>query len=146
MAYTNPDITAFKENFVRDFPFSNDNIDQTKVMDLDIQKGINAATTFINQALFGDQTSYDTGFLNLAAHFMVMNLRASSQGIAGQFSWLSSSKSAGSVSEGITIPDRILANPVYAALTKTNYGALYLFQVLPSLVGQCFTVCGETLP
>ncbi len=146
MAYTNPDSAAFKTNFVRDFQFSNDNVDQTKVMDIDVQKGLNAATGFINQGLFGSQDAYDTGYLNLAAHFMVMNLRASSQGIAGKYTWLDNSKSAGSVSEGISIPEDILKNPVYSMLAQTNYGAAFLLQVYPTLIGQMFTVCGWTRP
>lgn len=146
MAYTNPDIVSFKDNFARDFQYSNDNADQSKVMDIDIQKGLNAATGFVNQGFFASQALYDTGYLNLAAHFMVINLRASSQGIAGKYTWLDSSKGAGSVSEGISIPQRILDNPELSMLAQTNYGALYLQQIFPYLIGQIFTVAGYTNP
>jgi hypothetical protein len=141
--YVNPTLQEFISYFNRDFPYG-----QTPefVQNQDIQNAINDASVFINPSLFPGQAPYNVGFLNLAAHFLVMSLRASSQGIAGQFSWLNSSKGAGGVSEGISIPQWILDNPMFSVLTKTNYGLKYLFLVLPNLTGQCFTVYGPTHP
>lgn len=136
MAYNNPSVADFKNQFVRDFPYGTDK--DKNVLDSDIATAFQSTNFNINQALFTDQGSYTYAYLLLAAHNMVLNLRASSQGINGQYNWLQSSKGVGSVSESFSIPDRILANPYLASLTKTNYGAQYLSLVLPLLAGQMF--------
>lgn len=141
MAYSNPDVADFKTQFSRDFSYG---ASADKVTNNDITSAESDAAVFINPNLFANQDNYSTGFLILSAHFLVMNLRASSQGLTGQFGWLQSSKSVGSVSESFSIPDRIMANPEYAMLTKTYYGAKFLMIVLPQLSGQIFVVGGCT--
>lgn len=145
MGYIQPSIGDFKSYFFRDFPYTADG-DLTGVTDADITNAMQLSTVNFNECLFGDQQTYGVAFLLLSAHFLVMNLRASSQGIAGQFDWLQSSKSAGSVSEGLSIPQRILDNPEFALLSKTNYGVQFLMMVLPQLAGQMMVVCGRTNP
>lgn len=143
MPYSNPSIADFKGYFNRDFPYGNT---FEQVMDDDITKGLADAGTFINQTLFSSQSNYTVAYLLLAAHNLVLNLRASSQGITGQYNFLQNSKGAASVSESFAIPQRILDDPMFSMLTKTNYGAKYLFQILPLLSGQMFVVAGRTLP
>lgn len=145
MGYIQPGISDFKSYFFRDFPYTSDG-DLTGVTDADITNAMQLCSVNFNEGLFADQQTYQVAFLLLSAHFLVMNLRASSQGIAGQYEWLQSSKSAGSVSEGLSIPQRILDNPEFAMLSKTNYGAQYLMMILPQLSGQVFIVCGRTTP
>lgn len=142
MSYVDPTIVDFKAYFIRDFPYGIDV--EENVLDADITKGVSMAALEINQGLFISQEEYTQGFLLLAAHYLVSNLRTSSQGMSGQFSWLHSSHSVGSVSESISIPDSITSNPMYAFLTKTNYGAQYLMMVYPRLIGNVFTVEGGT--
>jgi hypothetical protein len=113
-------------------------------MDQDITNALADAAASINDELFVSQEAYTSGYLNLAAHFLVMSLRASSQGIAGSYSFLEASKSVGSVSQSVSIPQQILDHPVLSMLAKTNYGAKYLALVLPYLAGRVFTVCGAT--
>jgi hypothetical protein len=144
LAYTIPAVSDFKAMFFRDFPYGGTNGDLTTVQDQDIVQGINDAGINFNPNLFADQSSFNTGYLLLSAHFMVLNLRNSSQGINGQYPWMQSSKSVGSVSESFQIPQRILDNPEYAMLSKTTYGSKFLFLVLPQLTGQMFSVCGRT--
>lgn len=134
-------VSAFKAYFFRDFPYG-DSMD--RVMDEDIERALEQAECGASSELFCDEDQYEIGVKLLAAHYLVMNLRASSQGISGQFSWLQQSKSVSSVSESFTIPERIQKNPSLALLTKTNYGAQYLAMILPSLCGQIFTVEGGT--
>lgn len=141
--YTNPTVADFKAYFTRDFPYG---VTDDTVMDSDIQRAIDETAVFINPELFGTQDSYTIGFLLLSAHNLVTNLRASSQGINGQYSFLQQSRSAGSVSESLAIPQRILDNAEYAMLTKTNYGSKFLFMILPQLSGQVYIVRGRTLP
>lgn len=144
MAYLNPTITDFKEYFTRDFPYGTD--PETSVLDSDIGKAYGQVNFAINPALFSNQTDYTLGYLWLAAHWLVTDLRASSQGISGKYNWLESSKSVGSVSQGFTIPQRILDNPLFAMYSGTSYGAKYLQLLLPGLTGQVFIAPGRTLP
>lgn len=144
MAYNNPTVDDFKQYFYRDFPYGTD--PATSVLDQDIAKAMGQCRVNINQGLFSDQDTYNIGYLLLTAHYLVIDLRMSSQGIAGQYSWIESSKSVGSVSESFSIPQRILDNPYFAMLSKTNYGAKYLEILIPQLAGNIFVVAGTTLP
>jgi len=144
VAYNNPTVTEFKEYYYRDFPYGVD--PDTSVLDQDIAKAYGQTNVNINQALFSSQDDYTIGYLLLAAHFLVVDLRMSSQGISGAYSWIQTSKSAGSVSSGFQIPQRILDNPEFAMLTQTNYGAKYLQLLLPRLTGQMYSVQGSTRP
>lgn len=144
MAFENPSVADFKTYFNRDFPYGTDIA--TSVTDEDIARAFQETNVNFNQDLWGDQGSYNVGYLLLSAHMLVMNLRSSSQGLSGQFGWLQSGKSVGSVSESFSIPQRILDNPEFAILSKTTYGARYLALLLPQLAGQVYTVCGSTRP
>lgn len=139
--FTAPTIAEFKAQFFRDFPYGTTT---SQVMDQDITNAINTAGLNINPCLFGTQANYVLAYCLLAAHYLVLSLRASSQGIAGQYSWLQASKGVGGVNEAFTIPQRILDNPYWAALSKTTYGAQYLELVIPLTVAPMFTVRGHT--
>lgn len=138
-----PTEDDFKLYFCRDFPFGEK---PDVVMDSDITKAISEAGFNFNDSLFSNQSKFTMGYMYLAAHHLVINLRASSQGIAGAYSWLQASKGVGSVNESFSIPQRILDNPNFAMLSKTMYGAKFLSLILPQLVGQAFIVCGGTQP
>lgn len=144
MAFTAPTIAQFQAQFIRDFPYGTD--PNISVLDGDIINAFNLVDISINPALWSDQTSYQIAYGYLAAHFLVLNLRASSQGLNGQYNWDQNSKSVGSVTESFTIPQRIIDNPDFMAYTKTNYGAMYLNLVWPLLVGPMFSVYGRTKP
>jgi hypothetical protein len=144
MAYENPSVADFKSFFNRDFPYGTDQ--ETQVLDSDITKAFAMTNVNMNQALFGYQSSYNIGYLLMSAHYLVMNLRASSQGINGQFSFLESSKGVGSVSQAFAIPQRVLDNPDWSILCKTNYGAQFIQLVLPQLAGNMFIARGSTRP
>lgn len=144
MAFTNPSVSDFQNYFFRDFPYGTD--PNVAVLSQDIANAFVQTNISINQALWSDQSSYTLGYLLLSAHYMVLNIRASSQGLNGQWNWAQNSKAVGSVNEGFEIPERIKQNPEWMAYYKTNYGAMYMNLVLPLLTGQTFTVCGTTLP
>ena len=144
MAFTNPSVNDYKSFFIRDFPYGTD--PNTSILDSDIAKAFTFTNVNINPALFGDQTSYNIGYFLLSAHYMVMNIRASSQGINGQFSFLEAGKGVGSISQSFSIPQRVLDNPDWSILCKTNYGAQYIQFVLPQLAGNTFIVYGSTRP
>lgn len=144
MAYTTPTVANFKAQFIRDFPYGID--PNVAVLDGDITNAFNLVDISINPGLWDSQGAYSIGYLLLAAHYLVLSLRASSQGLNGQYNWAQNSKSVGPVSESFTIPQRMVDNPELMALAKTNYGAQYLVLLLPLLCGQAFTVCGGTRP
>lgn len=144
MAYNNPAVADFKAQFFRDFPYGTD--PANFVLDQDIANAFVQSNITINPALWPDQASYTLGYLLLSAHFMVLSLRASSQGLNGQFTWAQNSKAVGSINEGFEIPERIKQNPDFMAYYKTNYGAQYMNLLWPMLAGQMFVVCGHTLP
>lgn len=142
--YLNPTVADFKNYFTRDFPYGTD--PNTSVLDSDISKAYGQVNFAINPALFINQENYTLGYLWLSAHWLVTDLRASSQGISGQYNWLENNKAVGSVSAGFQVPQRILDNPSFAMLSKTNYGAKYLQLILPQLAGQIFIAPGHTKP
>ncbi len=142
--FNNPSVADFKAYFFRDFPYGTDV--ETSVVDQDIAKCFQQTNINMNQQLWADQASYNVGYLLLAAHYLVVDLRMSSQGLSGQYSWLPSGKSVGSVSESFSIPQRILDDPYMAGLCQTNYGAKYLQLILPQLSGQIFIAPGSTRP
>jgi len=141
--YLIPTITDFKNYFVRDFPFGTDIT--ANVLDADIARAISETELTINEDLFVSQNDFNTGFLLLTAHNLVMNIRASSQGLSGNAEWLTTSRSVGSVSVSEQVPSTILENPVFAMLAKTNYGAKYLMIVYPRLLGAMYSTDGATL-
>jgi len=143
MIFVNPTVDQFEEFFSRDFPFSEcDN----GVTESDVQKAQQEATFQLNISLCDTQAFYSTCFNYLTAHNLTINLRNSSQGIAGTFPWLQQSKTVGPIAESFGIPPRILENPELAMLCKTTYGAKYLSFILPNLSGQMFSVYGSTNP
>lgn len=142
MGYAFPTVTDFKTYFARDFPYGET---AEFVMDADITKAQEQAAYNINEALFPSQPKFSMCFNYLTAHYLCIDLRLASQGVASQYNWVRTSKAVGSVSEGFQVPDRIMANPELAMLTQTGYGGKYLQLVLPQLVGNVFVVAGKTL-
>lgn len=143
MSYIKPSIGKFQEFFSRDFPFGSD--PATSVTDDDLKRAQLECGIQINPSLFSSQNEYTLAFNYLTAHYLTMNLRESSQGISGSFEWPYQSKGVGSVSVSQAIPPRVLENPIFLALTKTNYGTKYLLMILPLLSGQMFIAEGGTL-
>lgn len=144
MAYTAPTVATFQAQFVRDFPYGTD--PSVSVLPVDIVNAFNLVDITINPALWANQTQFTIAYCYLAAHFLVLNLRASSQGLNGQWNWAENSKAVAGVSEGFEIPERIKNNPDFMQYYKTNYGAMYMGLLWPLLCGQTFTVMGRTKP
>lgn len=142
--FQNPSVAQFKQYFYRDFNYGTN--PATSILDQDITSAFISASVNIDPSNFDNQGSYSLGFNLLSAHYLVMNLRQSSQGINGQFNFVQASKGAGSVNEAFSIPQRILDDPYWSMLSKTNYGAMYLQLLLPQLAGNVFTVFGTTRP
>ena len=144
MSYNNPTIQEFKDYFNRDFSFGTDI--QTGIVDADIAKAFGSANFWVNQSLFDKQEDFTNGYMELSAHFLVESIRASSQGVAGRYNWVEASKSVSGVSSSYSIPQKILDNPFLSMLSRTTYGARYLFMIMPQLYGNIATVRGRTHP
>jgi hypothetical protein len=144
MPFLNPTVQDFKNYYTRDFPYGTD--PTTAVIDADIAKAYGQTNINFSQSLWATQSDYTIGYLLLAAHYLVIDLRMASQGINGRYTWIETSKSVQGVAQGFQIPQRVLDNPEFAMLAQTNYGAKYLNLVLPQLSGQIYSVCGRTLP
>ncbi len=141
MALIDPTVADFKAYFTRDFPYG---ATPETVNDSDIQRAIDEAVLTVSSCAQTTQAFYTLCMEYFIAHILVMNIRASSQGLAGQYDWLVNSKGVGNVSEGLAIPQRILDNPMFSMLSKTPYGVKYLQLILPCLTGVMFSVKGGT--
>lgn len=144
MAYVNPTVQDFKDYFVRDFPYGTDPL--TSILDSDIAKAYGQSNFVMNDDLAVNQQNYTTAYLLLSAHYLVIDMQNSSQGIGSSFEWNVTNKAAGSVSEGFQIPQGISDNPMLAMITRTGYGAKWYQLIAARLVGVCFSVHGTTLP
>lgn len=146
MAYTPVTVADFKGEFYRDFPYSNDDTDMTKVMDKDIVKALAMAGINFNEALWESQDVFAKAYLLLSAHFLVEAIRASSQGLNSQYAGNVSGKSVGSVSENYVLPERVQNSPFLASLYTSRYGEQYVQLLSPRLIGNVATIQGDSTP
>lgn len=138
-------VNDFRGWFSRDFPYSKDG-DLTGVTTQDILKAFAEAWMNFNSSFFDTEDNKKLGFLYLSAHYLVIDLQNSSQGINGKYEGLMTNKSVGSVSVGYTIPNWVTDHPIYSLLSQTKYGLKYLSLIIPMLVGNVTAVKGITLP
>lgn len=153
MAFSFPSVADFKEYFYRDFPYATpatgsggDETDMSKVQNADIEKAFTLAKANWNPSLFPDQNQFTVGFFLLSAHYMVMDLKASNQGLRSQFNWNRNQISVGGVQESFQIPPMIAESPWLSHLSKTQYGANYASLIVPLLVGNISLICGRSQP
>lgn len=139
---TPPTVSQFKTQFLRDFPYGSTT---DYVLDADITNAITMAGFHVNDSLFDSQTEYVFAYNYLAAHFLVQSLKQSAQGVAGGPQLLENSKSVGSVSHSLAIPQDILNSPTLSFLTTTYYGQFYVSLALPKTRGRVEVVEGTTL-
>lgn len=148
--YDKPTVADFKAFFSRDFPYAPDVVppavqDPTLgVTDADITRAFFEGEVAGNIDLAYDQSVYTMWYLYAAAHFLVMDLRASAGGLEGSYQWSTQSKSVGSVSESYAIPQSIIDNPILNMWTKTPYGAKLMQMMLPYFTANIFSVPGRT--
>ena len=116
------------------------------ISDDDLNKAFSEAKVTFNQALFDTDNNIKMGFLYLAAHYLVNDLRAAMGGINGTgAAGILSSRSVGNVSESYGVPQAYLDDPIFAFFTSSAYGLKYLSLVWGKLRGNFGVVCGTTL-
>ena len=144
MRFANPTIDEFKSYWTRDFPYNAD--PKEGVTDSDIAKAFSQTNFSINQNLFDDQGNYTTAYMLLAAHYLVIDIRMAMRGLNSTYTWATTNKSVGSVSESYAIPSQFMDSPFLMMLSQTDYGAKYLSLILPLMSGNVLLVPGATLP
>lgn len=112
------------------------------VLDKDIEKAFDEAAINFNESLFSTEDEIKLAYLYVSAHFLVLDLRRSAQGINSKGDFVSESQSVGNVSESLSIPDKIANNPHFQLYTTTGYGMKYLNLVMPRLTGRVNVVKG----
>jgi hypothetical protein len=140
-------VEEFKTKFDRgDFTYSENLPD---IRDKDIEDAIDNALALFNQDLYPiptDEFPTDVGkkcLLFLTAHELV-NLIEDTNG-QGQTRFNQSSRSVGSISESLAIPEWMNAD-VFAYFTTTNYGIKFLMFSKPYMDGALYVVGGSTQP
>jgi len=142
MTFNDPTLESFKLRFNRDFPFGED---EDKVQDQDITRALSDCKARIaSTKLLSTQEEWTYAFLLLSAHFLVVNLRNSSQGLSGRFDFLESSKSIGGISVSSTVPEAFTKDPFLNSLSRSSYGGEYLSYVYSKSRGALRVVEGTT--
>lgn len=125
---------------------SGDETNLELVTDEDIAGASVDANFNINRDLFDDEPQFQRAFCYLQAHCLVEKISAATQGLGSQYNWVTQSKNVGNVSAAYSIPKDILDNPMLAAFSRTQYGALYLQIIMPLLVGNFSSSFRLSLP
>lgn len=126
----------FRDYFRRDFPFcpfvipegESDPVEQVNdecISDSDILRAkSDAELSFRADCL--DADGRKTALLYLTAHYLVLNLRNSADGISSNGGYGEASKSVGSVSVSYnSAPEWMKSNPLISSLQQTGYGQRY---------------------
>jgi hypothetical protein len=119
------------------------------IRDKDIEQAIESASSLINHDLYPsptDEFPIDVGkkaLTYLTAHELV-NLIEDSLG-QGQARMQQSSRSVGSISESLVVPEW-MQHDTFAYFITTNYGIRFLMLSKPYMDGSVYVVGGATLP
>lgn len=145
-------IPEFKARFQRNWPYTVDPAEG--VTDGDITSALNDATLIFNPAMWEQGVELNTMFLELAAHFLVLNVQAAGGlGIQGGLDssgdlGVVTNKSVGSVSLTMEFAEALKNDPVFGPLMRTPYGARYASMAYPRTRGHMAVVAGfnDTVP
>ena len=136
--WTAPTVADFKSQFFRDFSYAatDDQSNLSKVVNQDITNALALAAIEFNPGLgFAKDADITLAFLQLTAYFLVESIKNSTKGFASHSNFPISSKNAGGVSVGFTIPDEFGKLPEIAKFANNGYGMLYLSMVIPFIRG-----------
>lgn len=111
------------------------------VRDKDITEAIAEANCVFNQDLYPDDDICTKALLYLTAHFLKLDIDMADS--EGQTSLLQSSRSVGSISESVAIPEWMLQGD-FAQYTTTAYGVKFITISKPYMDGAVYSVSGGT--
>jgi len=114
------------------------------VRDKDIEESISEALLIINSDLYpsdNDNLIGKKALLYLSAHYLELMIRQDDGG--GQADFAQSSRSVGSVSESLSIP-QWMQDGAYSFFIATSYGVMFLNISKPYLDGAAYCIIGGT--
>jgi hypothetical protein len=145
--------TDFKAFFIRDFQYAPvidpdedppaPSPDPALITDNDIDKAIDEAECVFNHDLYPNTDIEKKCLLYLTAHFLKTDYDAAESGAGTML--LQNSRSVGSVSESVNIPDW-MNNGEFSFYAVTYYGQKFIILSKPYLDGAVFCVAGATQP
>ncbi len=135
------DVTTFKEHFDHGQFMYGDT--PPSVRDKDIVSAVSEMQAILNPTLYPTETSCNLAKLYLTAHFLTLDLGASESG--GQPVYNQTSRSVGSISESISVPDWMTQGS-YSYFSTTYYGQKWLIITRPYFSTYIGCVTGGTRP
>lgn len=117
------------------------------VLDSDIEKAYFQAKQFFNNNLFDNETDLLSYICYLIAHYLVIDLQMSQEGINSTGYYIPNHTTVGDVSESYSNPANSQGDSfILYQLNQTRYGQKYLSLISPLLVGHFNSVRGTTTP
>lgn len=117
------------------------------VLDSDIEKAYFQARQFFNNNLFDDETELLSYICYLIAHYLVIDIQMSQEGVNSTGYYIPNHTTVGDVSESYSNPTNSQGDSfILYQLNQTRYGQKYLSLISPLLVGHFNSVRGTTTP
>lgn len=111
------------------------------VRDSDIDKAVIEASAIFNGDIYPTESICKLALSYLTAHFLTLDIGAGESG--GQAVYPQTSRSVGSVSESVQIPEWV-SNSYLAVYMTTYYGQKWIALTIPYMAGAVFSVPGGT--
>lgn len=117
------------------------------VLDSDIEKAYFQAKQFFNNNLFDNENDLLSYICYLIAHYLVIDLQMSQEGVNSTGYYIPNHTTVGDVSESYSNPTNSQGDSfILYQLNQTRYGQKYLSLISPLLVGHFNSVKGTTTP
>lgn len=117
------------------------------VLDSDIEKAYFQARQFFNPALFDNENELLSYICYLIAHYLVIDIQMSQEGVNSTGYYIPNHTTVGDVSESYSNPTNSQGDSfILYQLNQTRYGQKYLSLISPLLVGHFNSIRGTTTP
>lgn len=117
--------------------------DLPEIRDSDINRAIAEAEAVFSEGIYPDDDAANQALLYLTAHFLYLDTEAGESG--GQPVFNQTSRSAGGISEGLSIPEWMNQGE-FAFYATTYWGQKWLMLSKPYIDGAVYSVPGATQP
>lgn len=139
-------IEDFKAHFYRDFTYGTLSENCDVIADEDLSKAFDEAKINFNPALWSTQGELKIALLYAVAHYLVIDIQMSKEGVDSSGGFPVNSRSVGSISESYQIPNWVSSSPYLSMFASTKYGLKYCSLLRPRLVGNVQVFAGLTTP
>lgn len=117
------------------------------VLDSDIEKAYFQARQFFNPNLFDNENDLLSYICYLIAHYLVIDIQMSQEGVNSTGYYIPNHTTVGDVSESYSNPTNSQGDSfILYQLNQTRYGQKYLSLISPLLVGHFNSIRGTTTP